>query len=240
MSSDVRQVVWGAGKVMAATTAFAVLHSLLASRAAKNAAERALGRTKRNALYRPFYLVQSVVTFGALLVYFRRQPEVKLYEIRGPGAWLMRIGQVAGLGHAFWAAHHVGIPGMLGLSGLLSWARGDAVPAEPEAQGPARENAERMKASGPFRWQRHPLNFAPLPVLWLFPRMTSRLAALNVASTVYLIAGSVHEEARLRRAHPSAYARYQQSGVPFYLPKPPLSRPAAPPPDPSSLPATPG
>ena len=217
MESNGREAVRGAVKVVAATALFAGVHSLLASRASKRIVRRALGTSRRNALYRPLYLVQSVATFGALLVYFNRQPARTLYEVHGPLAWSMRAGQVVGLGHAIWGAYHVGIPGILGLSGLTAWIRGKPVTAEPEAQGPVCEKGE-MKASGPFRWHRHPLNFAPLPVLWLFPRMTTRLGALNLASTVYLIAGSLHEEARLRAAYPSAYPKYEASGVPFYLP----------------------
>ena len=77
-----------------------------------------------------------------------------------------------------------------------------------------------MRATGPFELHRHPLNFAPLPVLWLFPRMTTRLAALAGASTAYLVLGSLHEEVRLRSAYGPAYERYQRSGVPFYVPVP--------------------
>src|SRR4051812_34676039 len=65
---------------------------------------------------------------------------------------------------------------------------------------------------------RLPLNFAPLPVFWLWPRMTTSLLAFNLASTMYLAVGSLHEEARLREAFGQAYAANQRSGVPCYLP----------------------
>lgn len=208
----------GAARIAAATGAFAVVHSLLASRRAKRAAERLVGEKGRNALYRPFYLAQSFVTFGALVVYVWRQPSDTLYRIRGPAALLMRAGQAAGLGYAVYAARQVGIADMLGLRGLTGWIGGTHVPPEPEAQGPAPDEDGEMRASGPFRLHRHPLNFAPLPVLWLFPHMTTRLAALNLASTAYLVLGSVHEEVRLRAAYGDSYARYQASGVPFFIP----------------------
>ena len=67
---------------------------------------------------------------------------------------------------------------------------------------------------------RHPLNFWMVPVIWLWPRMTVKMAAFNVAVTIYLIAGSRHEEARLRAAYGAAYARYQASGASFFLPSP--------------------
>ena len=71
---------------------------------------------------------------------------------------------------------------------------------------------------GPFRYTRHPLNLAPLPVLWLNPVMTANLAVFNLAATVYFVAGSWHEEQRLRAAYGDAYEEYRRSGVPFYLP----------------------
>jgi hypothetical protein len=94
------------------------------------------------------------------------------------------------------------------------------VPPEPEAQGPALDEEGRRHAAGPFAWSRHPLNFAPLPVFWLHPRMTTSLLAFNIAATAYLVVGSWHEEARLREAYGEAYSAYQRSGVPFYLPSP--------------------
>lgn len=205
-------------KVGLATAAFGLVHSALASRAAKDLAARLLGPRRRNALYRPFYLAQSLVTFGALLAYLNRQPARTLYDVRGPWATLMRAGQASGLAWATYAAYHVGIPRMLGAAQLLAWVKGETVAPEPEAQGPAADGRGRMRVRGPFRVHRHPLNFAPLPVIWLFPRMTTRLAAMNLVATIYLVIGSKHEERRLVRAYGAAYERYRRSGVPFYLP----------------------
>ncbi|MEX2582331.1 MAG: hypothetical protein WD766_03610 [Gemmatimonadota bacterium] len=209
----------GALKALAATAVFGIGHSLLASRSAKRAAGRVLGAERRDALYRPCYLAQSVVTFGALVWYLKRQPRHTLYRVPRPWATLMRIGQAGGLVYAARAAHHVGIGRLLGVSGLAAWLTGRDMPPPAEAQGPACVGGA-MKATGPFRWHRHPLNFAPLPVLWLFPHMTSRLAAMNLASTAYLVLGSRLEETRLRSAYGVIYERYRTS-VPFYAPRPP-------------------
>jgi protein-S-isoprenylcysteine O-methyltransferase Ste14 len=48
--------------------------------------------------------------------------------------------------------------------------------------------------------------------------MTAKLAAFNVVVTIYLSAGSLHEEARLGEAYGEAYAEYQTSGVGFFVP----------------------
>jgi hypothetical protein len=57
-----------------------------------------------------------------------------------------------------------------------------------------------------------------LGVLWLNPRMTTNLLAFDLAASVYLIVGSMHEEARLKAAYGDAYVDFQRSGVPFYFP----------------------
>jgi protein-S-isoprenylcysteine O-methyltransferase Ste14 len=74
-----------------------------------------------------------------------------------------------------------------------------------------------MKMSGPFRASRHPLTFGMLPVFWLMPRMTVNLAAFNLVATVYIFAGALHEEKRLRAAYEQAYLDYQKSGAGFFV-----------------------
>jgi methanethiol S-methyltransferase len=209
-------------RVLLATTVFGVVHSLLASRQAKVAAARLLGQRVRNGWYRLFYLGQSVVTLAALAAYLWRLPAGRvLYHVRRPWAWLLHLGQGAGLVYATISAACVGLPGILGLRPAAAYLRGEPfVPAEPEAQGPPLGPDGRLAVRGPFRFSRHPLNFAPLPIFWLWPRMTEKLFVFNLACTVYLVLGSLHEEARLRAAYGPAYDSYTQSDIPFYLPGP--------------------
>ncbi len=207
-------------KVMAATAAFGLVHSALASRRAKQQAACLFGERNRNGLYRLFYLGQSAVTAAALAAYIRRQPGRELYRVRGPLALLMHGGQAAALVYATWAARQVGLRRILGLESFGAWLGDGPVPPEPEAQGPALDEEGVVRAAGPVAWGRHPLNFAPLPVLWLWPRMTTNLLAFNLAATAYLVVGSWHEEARLREAYGPVYEAYRDSGVPFYIPQP--------------------
>jgi methanethiol S-methyltransferase len=174
-----------AAKIAGATAAFAVVHSLLASRAAKSAADRLMGERKRAALYRPFYLAQSLVTFGGLYAYSRTLPDKTLYEVRGSAARLMNLGQLGGLAYAVWAAKEVGTKDILGIREIQDLTHGKPdISPEPEAQGPAPDGGE-MRVQGPFRWSRHPLNFAPLPIFWLMPKMTVQLLAYNLTMTAY-------------------------------------------------------
>jgi hypothetical protein len=207
-------------KVMAATAAFGLVHSALASRTAKVTAARLVGERNRNGLYRLFYLAQSAGTVGLLTAYIRRLPNREFYRLRAPWAVVMHTGQVVALVYATAAARQVGLRRITGVENLLRWLGEGPVPTEPEAQGPALDGEGRGRHAGPFAWSRHPLNFAPLPVFWLHPRMTTNLLAFNVAATLYLVVGSLHEEARLRHAFGEAYHDYQTSGVPFYLPRP--------------------
>ena len=206
-------------RTAAATVAYAVVHSALASRPAKAAVRRLLGDRNRSGWYRAFYNAQAVLTTSALASYVRRLPDHTLYEVRGPLARLMQLGQLAGLAYAALAVRQVGVAQIAGATSLTAWSQGGAVPPEPEAQGPALASDGRLQTAGPFARSRHPLNFAPLPVLWLAPRMTANLAAFGALATVYLVAGSRHEEARLKAAYGEVYEEYRRSGVPFYWPR---------------------
>lgn len=208
-------------KLTAATLLYGAVHSLLASRSAKQKAADLFGERRRNAFYRPFYLAQSVFTFAVFTWYALRLPDKPLYEVKGSRAMVMHCGQLLSLGFAVSAAYQVGLADILGISGLRAWlANRPQVPKEPEAQGPALEEDRRLKVSGPFRFSRHPLNFAPVPIFWLKPKMTVNWAVFSTLSTLYLIIGSKHEESRLRKAYGETYRDYQNSGIAFYLPKP--------------------
>ena len=207
-------------KVAAATAAFGLIHSLLASLPSKRAAARTFGERNRNGLYRVFYIGQSLVTFGLLAAYIRRQPSRELYRIEGPLALLMHAIQAGTVVYTTAAARQVGLRRITGLESFLAWLGDGPVPPEPEAQGPAFDDEGQQHAAGPFAWSRHPLNFAPLPIFWLWPRMTTNVLAFNTAATIYLVVGSLHEEARLRLAFGQDYEAYLNSGIPFYIPAP--------------------
>lgn len=207
-------------KIAAATILFAGIHSLLAARATKRKAAALVGDRRRNALYRPFYNVLAVVTFGALVIYGAKLPDRELYRIRSPFARVMQFIQLYFLLFLLNGVRQIGFSNFAGLPNILLWIRGSSpVPFEPEAQGPVLgDDARRMKTTGPFRFTRHPLNFGMLPILWLMPKMTVNLAVFNTITTLYLIVGSLHEEKRLKESYGRAYKDYQESGINFFVP----------------------
>lgn len=206
-------------KTAAATVLYAAIHTFFAGRKSKETVTRFLGVRHRNALYRVFYLLQSAGTMLILVGYIRRQPRVFVVKVYGLASLPFRFVQLAGVCWAVAAAYQVEFREILGIRPALALLRGDeTIPPEPEAQGPAPEG-NGMRVEGPFRLTRHPLNLAPLPILWFNPRISTNLLAYNLVSTIYLVVGSRNEERRLSMRYGQAYREYQGSDVPFYLPK---------------------
>jgi methanethiol S-methyltransferase len=206
-------------KIAAATILFAGIHSLLATRAAKRKATDVLGEQKRNALYRSFYNAQAVFTFAALIFYGIGLQDRELYRIRRPLTWVTYSVQVFFLLYLFNGVKQIGILQFSGIANLVKLIKGQTdIPKEPEGQGPSLGTNGVIKATGPFRLSRHPLNFGMLPILWLMPKMTVNLATFNLITTFYLIIGSHHEEKRLNESYGKAYFNYQNSSVNFFVP----------------------
>ncbi len=202
-------------RAVLATCVYGLFHSALASRECKDLVARACGQRFRNAFYRPFFIFQALASFAVLALYLGRLPSRTLYQVRGPWAWAMNACRLLALGLGAWAAREVGLPGLTGLTGLKAWRNREAeIPPEPEAQGPAFDG-RGMRAQGPFRFSRHPLNLLPIPFLALSPKMTDRSLAFTLAAAAYFWLGSKHEERRLEKAYGEAYRRYRDAGIPF-------------------------
>ena len=204
--------------VLRVFTLLATVHSLLASRWAKDLVSRFAGPRRRNGLYRFLYNAHSVLLLVWAAWWFRRLPDRELYRAPSPWSWLIRAGQAVSLGVVLATVRASGMPST-GIPQLRCFLAGSEPEPEPEAQGPppAVERQE-MAAAGPFRFSRHPSNLASITLFSLFPRMTANRAALAAVVTVYAVLGAIHEEHRLTRAYGAAYERYRRS-VPFLLPR---------------------
>jgi len=207
-----------AGKIAGVSLAWAIVHSALASRQAKESARRLVGPRRRNGLYRLAYVVQSFATAGAFTFWFLRQPDRELYRVPAPFSWSLYGGQLASLGVVFATLWAVGPTRISRLASFAQFVTGHEPEREPEAQGPARGPDGALRVVGPFRHTRHPDNLPILGVFWLFPRMTVNRATLAVLGTLYAVLGSLHEDQRLRAAYGAAFTAYQRR-YPFFWPR---------------------
>jgi methanethiol S-methyltransferase len=207
-----------ATKMGLATFAFAALHSAMATRTAKRFAGNLIGSERRDAGYRLFFIGQSLLSFSALLAYGARLPTQTLYRVKGTAAVLMRAGQVAGIVQLITALRQVGVLRWSGIQNFYAWRAGRPLPVGPVAQGPEMTEKEKLTDGGLFRWSRHPLNFAGIPIFWLTPHMTTRRLTFNIVSSIYFVLGSRHEEKRLSDVYGKAYQDYLEKEVPFFWP----------------------
>ncbi len=208
------------GRVVLVCTLWAIVHSLLASKQAKDLVRRLAGPRYRNGLYRVAYNAQSVVFLTWAARWFLRQPDRELYRAGPPLSWLLRAGQVVSLGVLFSGIRVIGILDFAGVTSLRRFLAARDLRPEPEAQGPPIGADGEMVEAGAFRFTRHPGNLGALGFFLLFPRMTANRAVLAALVALYVVLGSAHEEHRLRAAYGAPFERYRRK-VPFMVPRPP-------------------
>jgi protein-S-isoprenylcysteine O-methyltransferase Ste14 len=208
------------GRVVLICAIWAGIHSLLASRWAKDTSARVAGERSRDGLYRAAYNAQSLVTVAWAARRLAGLPDRELYRAGPPWSWLLRAGQAGSLAVLFSGVRVVGVLEFAGLAPFWRALAGKESRPEPEAQGPPAAADGEMDSSGAFRFTRHPGNLGAMGFFLLWPRMTVNRATLAALVALYVVVGSMHEERRLRMAYGEAFDRYRRS-VPFLIPRPP-------------------
>jgi len=197
---------------------WALAHSALSSKQAKDLARRIAGSRYRDGLYRFAFNAQSVVSLLWAARRFSRLPDKDLYHVKPPWSWLFRASQVASLGVLLSGVRVMGTSRFAGLAPLQDLLAGKDVRPAPEAQGPPLgSDEEEVVKAGAFRFSRHPGNLGALGFFLFMPRMTANRAILLALVGLYVVLGSMHEEHRLRAAYGAAYERYRRA-VPFLIP----------------------
>jgi protein-S-isoprenylcysteine O-methyltransferase Ste14 len=194
--------------IFLAGSIFGILHTTLAALRVKDWARQRWGKRRVDSWYRLFYSSLAGATFLPVLLLIEIVPDRVLYTISAPWLWLTTGLQLAALIFFFRALLQTDVMRFIGLRQLLRG--GKPVPVDQH---------ERLVTSGPYRWVRHPLYFATILILLLWPKMTANWAALIAVTTAYFYLGSIPEEQKLVEEFGEAYRRYQRM-VPRLIPRP--------------------
>ena len=186
-----------------AWTAYFVLHSALASLAAKRfVAARRPGLMPG---YRLAYNGLALALLLPLLAGTLARPGPMLWEWRGPWQWLANgLAGLAALGFLWTLRDYDGKE----FIGLRQWRAGER----------RVEDQEAFHLSPLHRFVRHPWYALGLVLLWTRDMDAARLVVAALA-TGYVLIGLRLEERRLVRFHGAVYRRYQAQ-VPALLPNP--------------------
>lgn len=206
-------------RVVLVAVVWGLAHSALASNSVKQLVLRIGGARLRYGLYRFAYVIGAIVSTLGFIVWFVRQPDRVLYEVRAPWAGVMRGVQVAALAILADSVVESNLFRMTGIAEVGQLLGGQPIEPETVAQGPARDSQGQLITGGVFQWTRHAGDLSTIGLFWFFPRMTINLAVLAALATGYSVIGAFREEARLHKAYGGAFERYQQR-VPFLLPIP--------------------
>ena len=188
--------------ILLAFSAYSVLHSILASRGAKEWARQRFGAGITSRTYRLFYNVVGVVTLLPVLALVLWLPDQSFYTTPPVLQPLLLAGQVLGL---------------LLLAAAL--AQTDALDFAGLRQLADQASEPQLVTGGAYRWMRHPLYTGSMLVLWLLPSLSMNWFAFILGISLYFIIGATFEECRLEAFFGQAYHAYK-AHTPMFIPWP--------------------
>ena len=189
--------------LVAASATWGLLHSILASHAAKDAIRRITGPIAFNRLYRFSYNFFALASFFPILIMLQVYPDRPLYTI--PSPWIYLTVVLQGLATVIAIATLVQTDPFefLGLKQLTETF---------ESKPPV------LVTDGWYARVRHPLYVTAFVLVWLTSEMTVNRLALYIVLTLYLWIGAYFEERKLLKDFGQAYADYKVR-VPMFLPR---------------------
>ena len=205
----------GAIQTLVATIIYGELHSLLCLPQAKQAARKIVGERYGRGFYRLFFNLQALVTTVALVLFVMSRPQKPLYRASKIGHVLHWALQLGALCVALSSVKELRFRRFSGVEGVQDALNKAEDIAQPETQTPDGGDGLDYER-GPYRWSRHPLEWAPLVLLWATPLLKTNWLGFNLAATIYMIFGVLQEEKRLAAKGGEAWKRYcSRVGVVF-------------------------
>lgn len=204
--------------ILTALLGFSAVHSLLASHAAKSAAERLIGERSARGWYRLLYNAGAALSLLPALALTALLPDREVYRIPAPlSAAAIAIQAMAAMG-VLYSLYQLDMWHFSGLRQWRAWARGI------EAHSASDTSASRLVVDGLHCYVRHPLYTTSLIALWLVSPMTVNRLAFVAGVTLYFYIGSIFEERKLVAEFGDAYREYRRR-VPRLVPRPRIRRP---------------
>lgn len=183
--------------LLLALTIWGVVHSLLASRTAKEIFRLKVGSMD---FYRLAYNIFAGISFLPILYLMATLPNRIVYEVPSPWNLVMFGGQLLSL-----------------VLLLIAFLQTDALSFVGLRQLFEEEKSGALVAHGLYRMVRHPLYTFSLLFLWLTPSVSQNSLTVYIGATLYILIGTYFEERKLLREFGEAYADYQKS-TPMLIP----------------------
>jgi len=199
--------------IVAALSAFAVVHSFLITHSAKAYAEDLFGTAAVKGLYRLFFTIISLITTGAVFVFILSLPDHVVISLQPEIRFPLRLLQIGALIIGVLAFRVTPLFDFLGFTQAWRFLRGHDIDGDIEGlrQMP-------IIRTGVYGIVRHPLYLAAILLLACSPEYTRNWITARAICILYVLIGTSLEERRLLRERGEEYRLYQAE-VPRLFPR---------------------